>query len=329
MSALPGCIRSADHPGPSKHADTVTQAAPVGARSQLAVGPAPLTDDPLEVLGFAANACAAGAAVALVTLTDIRGGAARRIGSQMAVRDDGLYCGFVSGGCTEAAIAAVALEALASGADREVRFGAGSPYFDIVLPCGGGITLLIHVLRSPHVMLAVLAAVAERRPSGLRYDVSEQSLIDVPHAIETGWNGQRFDIGFRPRARLLIHGRSIELEATAKVARAAGFEVHSCETYESHSASGFIDAFTAVALLFHDIDRELAVLQAALAATPFYIGALGSSRTHQRRIEMLQEMGYSEAAIARIKAPIGIFPKARDARSLALSIVADIAATLG
>jgi len=95
---------------------------------------------------------------------------------------------------------------------------------------------------------------------------------------------------------------------------------------ETLSDGAQIDAQTAVILLSHDLHRELPVLQVALRARPFYIGALGSYRTHQKRTQKLGEIGFAPSDIARIKAPIGIFPKARDARSLALSVLADVAA---
>lgn len=97
-----------------------------------------------------------GKGAVLVTLVEIRGGAARPLGAQMVVREDGRYCGFVSGGCVEAAAAFEALEVMGSGRDREICYGEGSPWFDIVLPCGGGITLTLHKLRSAQPLLAVL-----------------------------------------------------------------------------------------------------------------------------------------------------------------------------
>ena len=97
-----------------------------------------LSDDAIDILAFAADALDQGHAAALVTLVEIRGGAARAIGAQMAVRGDGLYCGYVSGGCTEAAVAADAVIALHKGMDRNLKLGEGSPFFDIGLPCGGG-----------------------------------------------------------------------------------------------------------------------------------------------------------------------------------------------
>ncbi|WP_343230455.1 XdhC family protein [Xanthomonas euvesicatoria] len=288
--------------------------------------PAFLTDDSAAILRFAAEAMASGSAVALVTLVEILGGAARRLGAQMAVRADGAYCGFVSGGCVEAATAAKALETIASGEDRQIRFGQGSPYFDIVLPCGGGITLNIHILRSEQPLRMVLAALDSRNPAGLRYFSGSNRLECVPQALACGWNGQCFDVGYRPRTRLMLFGRTFEAEATARLAQAAGYDVQIGNSTELRAASRLIDADSAVALLFHDLDTELPALQVALAAAPFYIGALGSHRSHQRRVAALAALGYGEHDIARIKAPIGIFSKARDAHSLALSVLADVAA---
>ena len=115
-----------------------------------------LTDDHRTILRFAVEALMSGKGAVLVTLVEIHGGAARPLGAQMVVREDGRYCGFVSGGCVEAAAAFEALEMMGSGRDREIRYGEGSPWFDIVLPCGGGITLTLHKLRSAQPLLAVL-----------------------------------------------------------------------------------------------------------------------------------------------------------------------------
>lgn len=285
--------------------------------------PAFLTDDSVAALRFAADALSAGMATALVTLVEIRGGAARSPGAQMVVREDGVYCGFVSGGCVEAAAACEALDAIRTGADRTVIYGKGSPWFDIVLPCGGGITLCIHLLRSAAPLLTVLGALERRDPMGLRYNPHDQTLLPVSDINKTGWHNGMFDVSYRPCVRALIYGRSVESEATVKLAQAAGYDVQIGDT---PARTTLIDADTAVVLLYHDLHRELPALEAALNAAPFYIGALGSQRTHQQRVLTLRERGFAATDIARIKAPIGLFPKARDARSLALSVLADVAA---
>lgn len=286
-----------------------------------------LTDDCEVILRFAAEGVEYNRGSALVTLVEISGGAARAIGAQMAVHGDGAFCGFVSGGCTEAAVAAEAVEAIARGTDRYLRLGEGSRFFDIALPCGGGIQLAIHVLRNTLVVRDVLANLAQRRRVSLRYDPTKQNLDTDAKPVPSGWDDGIFVRTYRPKVRLLLCGRGIELLTTARVAAAAGFET---EIYDSEQVLkthlGEIDADTAVALLYHDIDLERTVLQAALAASPFYIGALGSGRTHARRCEALWALGHTREDTDRIRAPIGLFPKARDAGSLALSILSEIAA---
>lgn len=280
------------------------------------------TDDSESILRFALEAMEADSAAVLVTLVEIRGGAARALGAQMVVREDGRYCGYVSGGCVEAAAAYEALQVIATGKDRFVRYGEGSPYLDIVLPCGGGITLAFHQLRDAQPLRNVLDLLAKRQPAALRYLPTFQRLASAACTEMTGWQEDAFITGYLPKTRVAVYGRSVEALATASIAQAAGYEVLSGEDVQAQA----VDPFTAVILLYHDLDRELPVLLAALRSAPFYIGALGSRRTHATRIKKLLSLGFSEDEIARIKAPIGIFAQARDARTLALSIVADVAA---
>jgi len=284
------------------------------------------TDVDFDILSFASRNLAQGIAVALCTLVDIRGGSSKALGAHMAVRADGFYCGYVSGGCTEAAIATEAVQALANRTDRFVMMGEGSPFFDIVLPCGGGITVAIHVLRDHVPLDQALADLSARRSVGLSYNPREQSLHLKRTQESIGWTGDFFSTSYRPRPRLLISGRSVETSATAKVAEAAGYDVV-CHRPEPHKSidQGIIDQYTAIALLHHDLDMEAPMLRAALESQPFYIGALGSSRTHEKRIERLRQQGFASKEIARIKAPIGLFGKARDSGTLALSVLAEVA----
>jgi xanthine dehydrogenase accessory factor len=285
-----------------------------------------VTDDPVEILRFAADSFDAGVGCAIVTLTEIRGGAFRAMGSQMAVREDASYCGYVSGGCVEAAVAAEAVAAITKKQDRILHLGEGSPFFDIVLPCGGGIVLAIHVLRENASLLQVLASIEGRLHCSLRYNPHHQQLAFDVLTVDKGWKDNCFTCIYRPKSRLLILGRSIELEKTANLASMAGYEVFASDDWRKPLPE-VIDSDTAVALLFHDLDHEIPALTAALGGTPFYIGALGSARTHERRSDKLRKLGYTDRDIKRIKAPIGLFGKARNANALALSVLADIAAS--
>ncbi|PSS59762.1 hypothetical protein C6558_36370 [Ensifer sp. NM-2] len=286
-----------------------------------------LTDDPIELLKFAAEAFK-DSQVAIATLVEIRGGAARSLGSQVIVLSDGRFAGYVSGGCVEAAVAAEALLAMAEGRDRTVRFGDGSPFLDVVLPCGGGITVAIHVMRRMEEFERALEFLRLRQATALRYSPAKQTLDLVEPVERAGWLGDDFLIIYRPSTKVVISGQTIEVRSVARLAECSGFEVTVLAPERGlRLIEDVVDPFSAVLLLHHDLEQEMPVLEAALRTSCFYLGALGSRRTHQLRLNRLLRLGHGQPELARIKAPIGLFGPARDSTSLALSILADVAAS--
>ena len=277
-----------------------------------------LTDDAAAILQFAADPWVD---TALVTLVEVRGGAARAVGAQMAVRADGAFCGYISGGCTEAAVAAEAVASIARREDRFLKLGEGSPFFDIVLPCGGGITLSIHVNPNTTTLSAVLDRLARRQRASLVYDPARQSLA-IANEQATGWSENRFIRAYRPSTQVAIFGDGGDAEALASLAATSSMAVSRLGAEPTA-----FDADTAIALLMHDLDREEPILLEALSSPAFYIGALGSRHTHERRQQRLVEKGLAPHLIDRIRGPIGLFGPARDSATLALSVLADIAAT--
>ncbi|MBX3515518.1 MAG: XdhC family protein [Rhodospirillales bacterium] len=85
-----------------------------------------------------------------------------------------------------------------------------------------------------------------------------------------------------------------------------------------------LDRQTAVVTLSHDPKIDDEALVAALGAGVFYIGALGSRRTHQRRLQRLRQRGFKDADLARIHGPVGLAIGGRSAAEIALSIMAEI-----
>ncbi|MBB5576984.1 XdhC family protein [Rhizobium paranaense] len=284
-----------------------------------------MTDDPAEILSLAVSWLREGG-VALATLIEIRGGSARSLGSQIAVASDGRYCGYISGGCVEAAVAFEAMLAISQGRDRMILLGEGSPYFDIVLPCGGGIKVAIHVLSGISEIQRILDRLTRRVPAALRYSPRSQTLTVAAPPVKSGWDGEGFLIKYVPPPRIALSGNGIEAETLSRIAAACSYDVLPLFDGD-RGLDGLLDHFTAVVLLHHDLERERPILRIALKSTAFYIGALGSARTHQKRLERLRDDGMKDSDLERIRAPIGIFGPAREANSLALSILADIAAT--
>jgi xanthine dehydrogenase accessory factor len=89
-----------------------------------------------------------------------------------------------------------------------------------------------------------------------------------------------------------------------------------------------LDRYTAMVTLTHDPKIDDPALIAALRAECFYIGALGSRKTHERRVARLTAAGFDEPSLARIHAPIGLDIGALSPAEIAVSILAEIIAVL-
>lgn len=302
-------------------------------------------DGPEAAFALLADGTRRGLAGALITIVGIDGGAPRALGSHMAVLMDGSYCGYLSGGCVEAAIAGEALEVLRTGRDAVLRFGLGSPFIDVRLPCGGGIDLHVHVNPAPSVIDRVLEALARREAFALELSprAGTKLVPDAERRAGSGWENGVFRRRYRPRTRLVMIGQGPEFEATLRLARGADFELMAFSP-DAHnlrfaadlgvSATQLIgtfdspalpaDPWTAVVFMFHDHDRETELMMQALESPAFYVGALGSHATHAVRCARLHGRGVGEAALASIHGPIGLFGPTRDATSLAVSVLAQI-----
>lgn len=300
-----------------------------------------LTGD-LDVLVFAEAELAAGKQVALITIVGLDGPFSRPLGAQLAVSDDKRFVGSISGGCLEQALTEESLLAIAAGENRVVRYGRGSPYLDVRLPCGGGIDLHIDVNPSRKVLQAAIALGRERRSFDLAFDpTSRQSCLRLLQDKDDA-KPEEFVRRFEPRLRLVLAGRGWEIVAMSQLAQTADVDLvvasqetatlEFCRPYADQLIALTVpaappalplDAHTAVACLFHEHEWEAPLLLDALRSPAFYVGALGSRQTHERRVETLRALGAGAEDIARLKGPIGLFAS-RDPRSLAVSALAEI-----
>ena len=85
-----------------------------------------------------------------------------------------------------------------------------------------------------------------------------------------------------------------------------------------------LDAYTAVAVVTHDPKIDDYALEQAVKAGCFYIGALGSRKTHAKRVERLQALGLDEQSIAAIHAPIGLDIGAASPAEIAVAVLAEV-----
>ncbi|MCC1492342.1 XdhC family protein [Cognatishimia sp. F0-27] len=298
----------------------------------------------------------AGEGAVLATVIETWGSAPRRIGSQLAISGAGEIAGSVSGGCVEGAVIVEALEALEDGAARELEFGVSDgDAFAVGLACGGTIRVLVEPVGSvlPDSLLRELCvARAAREPVAYVVDLD----AGVRHLARDGFKARfRMDrSGFEeetrtfvaihnPPLRLVVVGAVHIAQALVPMARIAGYDpavIDPRETFASEArfpgtrllhdwpdeavdALG-LDQRTALVLLTHDPKLDDPALQRGLAAECFYIGALGSTRTHSKRVDRLREAGFDDAAIARIHGPIGLDIGASGPPEIAVAILAEM-----
>lgn len=302
-------------------------------------------DNPSSVFVLIASGLRDGIAGALITIVDIKGGAPRALGAQMAVLADGRYCGYVSGGCVEAAVAGEAMRCILAGHDEVMRFGVGSPFIDIKLPCGGSIDLHVHVHPDADMVQLALRNCDIRDPFclALKPDAGTATLVPGSGARErSGWSDGVFYKHYHPVTQLVLIGEGHELLSLAQLGAASGLRVESFMTSEAHleavartgsavtAVNGAtlptlpVDPFTAIVFLLHDRFKEARLLEAALSYDSFYVGALGSRRTHASRVERLEAAGFSEDRILRLRGPIGLYGPTRTSSALAISVLGEI-----
>lgn len=152
---------------------------------------------------------------------------------------------------------------------------------------------------------------------------------------------------YNPPLRLLIVGAVHISQALVPIAQIAGYEVvvidprKAWANAERFPSVRLIDDWpdeameslapdhrSAVVVLTHDPKLDDPALRVVLNARAFYVGALGSRKTHARRIERLSDEGVSVEALARIHAPIGLAIGAKSPAEIAVSIMAEITQVL-
>lgn len=301
----------------------------------------------------------AGQAVALATVLETWGSAPRAVGAQLAISGDAEMVGSVSGGCVEGAVVAEALDLLESGACKVLEFGVSDDdAFAVGLACGGRIKVLVEpvaVGNGPSV--ALLRALAEKRrtraPAAYVVDLAtwqhqildtqDPKIAQIAQSEKSQVSGDLFVGLHLPPLRLAIVGAVHIAQALSQMATLAGYDVTVIDPRDSFGAQARfpglrvvndwpdealiahgLDTRTAVVTLTHDPKLDNPAIRAALDADVFYLGCLGSNRTHGKRVAFLQGAGVGDDQIARIHGPVGLNIGAKTPAEIAVSIMAQM-----
>lgn len=303
----------------------------------------------------------AGQGAVLATVIETWGSAPRRVGAQLVVSGQGDMQGSVSGGCVEGAVVVEALESLEKGAPRVLEYGVSDgDAFAVGLACGGTMRILVEPIGEGGMPVEILRDLVRAR-AGRKAVAYEVALDGSARALVTDGYSDRFRMDrsglseagdafiaiHNPPLRLIIVGAVHIAQHLAGMAQGAGFDPLVVDPREAFGSEARfpdaaiindwpddalktigVDARCAVVLLTHDPKLDDPALHIALASDAFYIGALGSKRTHASRVERLTEAGFTPAQIGRINGPIGLNIGASGPAEIAVSILAQMIQTL-
>ncbi|RZI44043.1 XdhC family protein [Herbaspirillum sp. HC18] len=303
----------------------------------------------LEVLKTCAQWLAAGKRCELVTVIRTWGSSPRPEGATLAISEDGIVVGSVSGGCIEDDLIAKVREhgitrtrpemvTYGITADEAHRFG---------LPCGGTLQLAIEPLSAASRIDALLDSLSRQELIARRLDLSTGEVTLGP--ANSGMSMQVSEAALTtihgPRWRLLIIGAGQLSRFLAQIAVGMDYRVVVCDPREEYREGWDVegvdvvhampddlviemklDPRSAVVALTHDPKLDDLALMEALKSDAFYIGAIGSRANNAKRRERLKEFDVTDEQLAKLHGPIGLYIGSKTPPEIAISILAEMTA---
>ncbi|KAE8760005.1 MULTISPECIES: XdhC family protein [Paraburkholderia] len=303
----------------------------------------------LEVLKSSARWLEEGHRALLVTVVKTWGSSPRPEGAMLAVRDDGLVVGSVSGGCIEDdLIDRVRQRGIEQTRPEAVKYGiTAEEAHRFGLPCGGTIQLVLEPLTPQSGIADLCHAVEDGRLVAREVDMVTGAVrLDAALATDgVHFDGERLLTIHGPRYRMLVIGAGQLSRYLCNIAVGLDYQVTVCDPREEYTEEWSIpgtkivrtmpddtvidmklDERCAVIALTHDPKLDDLALMEALKTPAFYVGALGSRRNNQARRERLKEFDLNDAELARLHGPVGIYIGSRTPPEIAVSILAEVTA---
>ena len=284
---------------------------------------------------------ARGERIALATVVATRRSAPRPVGSKLVVSEGGELYGSVSGGCVESDVAVQAAEVIAGGEPRLLTYGISDDQaWGIGLPCGGEIDVFVRRVENelPRENGALITAL-----EGPRAGQQWFAEVEGPSRVLELDGEKVFAEVNDPPPRLVVVGATDTAEELCRAAGALGWRTVVVDPRPGlvtrdrlPSPDELVVAWpdaelelgpdSAVVVLTHEERLDVPALTAALATDAFYVGAIGSRRTQEKRRERLLEAGVSEDQLERLSGPAGLDLGADTPAETAVSILAEVLA---
>lgn len=285
----------------------------------------------------------------LCTIVRTSGSSPRPVGSMLGVVEGGEQVGTVSGGCVEEDL----LERIGAGefsgeSPQLVEYGVSAQENErLGLPCGGKLVLLIEQLNSDDSIwiAAALSAIGQRQcmERHLDLETGATQISTVPRFTSLALSSNRLVHCFGPRMRMLLIGAGQLAQTLSELALAMDYEVIVSDPRQSmldqwmgpqlellqgmpddvirERAS---DRHCVIITLAHDPRIDDMALMEALCTDAWYVGALGSPRTTQKRLERLAQLDISPEQLAGLHAPVGLAIGSKTPLEISVAIMAEL-----
>ena len=303
----------------------------------------------IEVLKSAEAWRKAGRRVALGTIVKTWGSAPRPVGAMVAIRDDGLIAGSVSGGCVEDdLIEKIKSESIAAKRPQLVTYGVTNEEATRWgLPCGGTLQVVVEPVSEASGIAELLERISHQQLVRRRLDMESGHATLEPGRWQDvlAFDGKELSAVHGPRWRLVLIGAGQLTRYLAEMARMLDYQVMVIEPREEYFAGwdlpgvpldrgmpddvlreANLDGHCAVIALTHDPKIDDLALMEALKSPAFYIGAIGSKKNNDARRKRLEEFDLSKDEIARLRGPVGLYIGSKTPPEIAVAILAEMTA---
>lgn len=303
----------------------------------------------LEVLRSSIEGISAGTAVTLVTVVHTWGSSPRRPGTLMAIHADGRIVGSVSGGCIEDDLVQRVLRGeFENQLPQLVEYGITHHATRRVgLPCGGRLGLIAEYINDATQLRKVLESI-ESRVQVIRsvcLTTGQSRLHTMRPGAALCFDGETLYKVFGPAWRMLIIGAGELARRVAQLALTLDYAVTICDSRPEYAAGWEVkgtllvssdaaefmhefapDQQSVVLALAHAPPIEEQALAAALKTNAFYVGAIGSHKSQQSRLQRLRNAGITSKQLSRLHGPVGLHIGSRTPAEIAISITAELIA---
>lgn len=303
----------------------------------------------IEVLRSCETWRKAGRKATLGTIVKTWGSAPRPVGALVAIRDDGLISGSVSGGCVEDdLVEKVRAQAVATALPQVITYGVTNEEATRWgLPCGGTLQIVLEPVSEASRLGELLETIGKQQLVRRRLDMKTGAVALQPGKWQDvlEFDGQALVTVHGPRWRLLLIGGGQLTRYLAEMGKMLDYHVMVVDP-RSEYADGWdvagveldrgmpddviqrlnLDGHSAVVALTHDPKLDDLALMEALKSPAFYVGAIGSKKNNDARRVRLREFDLSDGEIARLRGPVGLYIGSKTPPEIAVAILAEMTA---